>query len=154
MSLKSQRTLNILLVEDSPSDIRLTQEALRHCTVPVHLEVVRDGEAALVYLSQQFPYSGAVRPDLILLDLNLPKKSGRQVLQAIKENPDLRMIPVLVLSTSGNPNEVLMAYQLHANSYIQKPVDLNQFLRVMGAFENFWLHLAVFPPLAAEADVF
>lgn len=152
MPLKSQRTLNILLVEDSPSDIRLTREALRQSSVPIYLEVVHDGEAALAYLFQQTPYADAVRPDLILLDLNLPRKSGRQVLQAIKENSDLRMIPVLVLTTSGNPNEVLMAYQLHANSYIQKPLDLNQFLRVMRAFENFWLHLAVFPPLTAEAD--
>lgn len=152
MPVKVARTLTLLLVEDSPGDVRLTREALRDSPVPLRLEVVSNGEDALNFLYRRGQFANSPRPDLILLDMNLPRVSGRQVLETIKQDPELLVIPVLVMTTSRNPQDILAAYRLQANSFIQKPVDLGQFLDVMKAIENFWLRLAVFPTLAAEAD--
>lgn len=152
MSVKASRSITLLLVEDSPGDVRLTREALRDSQLQVRLEVVQNGEDALNFLFQRAKYKDAVRPDLVLLDLNLPRVSGRQVLEAVKQDPDLQLIPILVMTTSNNPQDILTAYRLHANAFIQKPVDLNEFWDVMRAIENFWLRLAVYPPVAAEAD--
>ncbi len=139
------RPVEILLVEDNPGDIRLTQEALAEVKVRHRLHVVTDGEAALEFLFRKGRYPKAVRPDLILLDLNLPRRNGREVLEQIKQDPDLKLIPVLVLTTSGSPLDVRAAYSLHANSYIVKPRDLDQFWQVASAIEEFWLRTATLP---------
>ncbi len=137
--------VEILLVEDNPGDVRLTQEALKEAKVSNRMNVVTDGEEALHYLRRQDKFSNAVRPDLILLDLNLPKKDGREVLTEIKSDPNLRSIPVVVLTTSNAELDVVRAYDLHANCYVTKPVDLDQFLRVVREIESFWLTLVVLP---------
>ena len=139
------RPIEILLVEDNPGDVRLTREALRDGTVQNNLSVTEDGVEALAFLRRQGKYADAPRPGLILLDLNLPRKDGRQVLAEIKSDPALRTIPVIILTTSANEEDVLNAYRLHANAYIQKPVDLDQFLRVVQVVEDFWLTLAMLP---------
>lgn len=144
--IPDSRTMEILLVEDNPGDVRLTQEALRYGRLPVHLEVVPDGEAALSYLRRENGYGGAARPDLILLDLNLPKRDGRQVLEDVKSDPNLRQIPVVILTTSRAEQDIIGAYNLYANCYIQKPVDLNQFLEIVRAIEDFWLTIVALPP--------
>src|SRR5688500_14333698 len=130
--------INILLVEDNPGDVRLTVEALKEGKVHNHLSVVSDGVEALAFLRNQGPYTDAPRPDLMLLDLNLPKKDGREVLAEIKDDPNLRRIPVVVLTTSEAEADVLKSYALHANCYITKPVDLEQFIDVIGTIEDFW----------------
>lgn len=137
--------IEILLVEDSAADIRLTTEALRRAKVANHLHVVRDGEAAMSFLQRQPPYESARRPDLLLLDLNLPRKDGREVLAEIKRDASLRTIPVVVLTTSSEEEDVLRAYELHANSYVTKPVDFGQFLKVVSAIEDFWLEVVRLP---------
>ena len=139
------RPIEILLVEDSPGDVRLTQEALKEAKVRNNLSVARDGEEALAVLRQQGPHAGAARPDLILLDLNLPQKDGREVLAEIKEDPRLRRIPVVILTTSKMEEDILKSYDLHANAYITKPVDLDQFIQVVRAIEGFWLSIVVLP---------
>ena len=139
------RSIEILLVEDSPGDVRLTQEALKEAKVRNNLSVARDGEEALAVLRQQGPHAGAARPDLILLDLNLPQKDGREVLAEIKEDPRLRRIPVVILTTSKMEEDILKSYDLHANAYITKPVDLDQFIQVVRALEGFWLSIVVLP---------
>lgn len=140
------RAVEILLVEDNPGDVRLTQEALKDSKVFHHLNVVRDGEAAIHYLRHEHTFEKTVRPDIIFLDLNLPKKDGRQVLEEIKTDEGLREIPVVILTTSRAEHDVVAAYALHANCYIQKPVDLNQFWDIFRAIENFWLKTVTLPP--------
>ena len=133
------RPIEILLVEDSPSDTELTVEALAAAKVCNRLSIVEDGVKAMEFLRRQGTYANAPRPDLILLDLNLPRKDGREVLTEIKTDKSLQTIPVVVLTTSQAEQDVLHAYSFHANCYITKPVDFRQFLEVVKAIENFWL---------------
>lgn len=140
---KSIRPIEILLVEDNPGDVRLTLEALKEGKVLNTLHVVKDGVEAMDFLLGKNEYP---RPDLILLDLNLPKKDGREVLADIKQNPDLRRIPVVILTTSKAEQDIIKSYDLHANCYITKPVDLNQFIKVVQSIEDFWLTVAILPP--------
>jgi CheY-like chemotaxis protein len=142
----SANEIEILLVEDNAADVRLTQEALREGKVKNHLSVVRDGEEALRHLRREPPFENAPRPDLILLDLNLPRKDGREVLQEIKRDPDLQRIPVVVLTTSSAEADILKSYTLHANCYITKPVDLEQFIAVVRSIDEFWLTIVRLPP--------
>jgi chemotaxis family two-component system response regulator Rcp1 len=135
----------ILLVEDNPADVRLTREALVNGKVQHELHVARDGAEAISFLQRQGSFQQAPRPDLILLDLNLPRKDGREVLAEIKANPDLRSIPVIILSSSEAEEDVLKAYGLHANGYIVKPVDLDQFFRVVKQIKDFWMSIVVLP---------
>jgi len=137
--------IEILLVEDNPGDARLTLEAFKEGKVPNNITVVKDGVEALAFLRQEGPYDDAKLPDLILLDLNLPRKSGREVLAEIKEDENLKRIPVVVLTTSANKEDVARAYSHHANCYVTKPVDLEQFLRCVHSIENFWLTFVRFP---------
>ena len=137
--------VEILLVEDNPGDARLTQEALKDGKVYNKLTVVPDGVEAMAYLRRQGRYAGAAQPDLILLDLNLPKKDGREVLQEIKADERLRRIPVVVLTSSNAEQDVLKSYGLHANCYVTKPVDLDQFMGAVKAIENFWLTVVTLP---------
>ena len=140
------RPIDILLIEDNPHDVRLTMEAFKDAKVSNNLTVAADGEEALKVLRREGEYAGSPRPDLILLDLNLPKKSGREVLEEIKHDPDLLRIPVVVLTTSENEKDILRAYELHVNAYITKPVDLDQFIKIVEAVEDFWLTVVKFPP--------
>ncbi|OGP13366.1 MAG: response regulator [Deltaproteobacteria bacterium GWA2_54_12] len=140
------RPIDILMVEDNPHDVRLTMEAFKDAKVSNNLSVASDGEEALKFLRREGEYASSSRPDLILLDLNLPKKSGREVLEEIKRDPDLKRIPVVVLTTSGNEKDILMAYELHVNAYITKPVDLDQFIKIVEAVEDFWLTVVKLPP--------
>ena len=142
--------VEILLVEDSPADVRLTIEALRDAKVRNNLHVAQDGEEALAFLRQEGTHADAVRPDLILLDLNLPKKDGREVLEEIKADPTLRRIPVVILTTSEAEQDILRSYDLHANCYITKPVDLDQFITVVRTIEDFWLTIVKLPPGAGH----
>jgi|SRR5438128_3520223 len=141
----SSRTIEILLVEDNPGDARLTLEAFKEGRVLNNFNVVNDGVEALAYLRREGQYTNATRPDLILLDLNLPRKDGREVLEEIKADEGLMKIPVIVLTTSGAEEDIARAYTRHANCYITKPVDLDQFLRVVHSIENFWLTLVKLP---------
>jgi CheY-like chemotaxis protein len=138
--------IEILLVEDSPADVDLTREALDDAKVRNHLSVVADGVEALAFLRREGRYADAPRPDLILLDLNLPKKDGREVLAEIKADARLRTIPVIVLTTSAAEQDVVQSYNLHANCYITKPVDLDQFITVIRSIEAFWLMIVTLPP--------
>ncbi|MGB8992759.1 MAG: response regulator [Desulfobaccales bacterium] len=140
------RPIEILMVEDNPGDVRLTVEALKEGKVRNNFHTAEDGEEALAYLRQEGRYAGAPRPDLVLLDLNLPKKGGREVLAEIKEDPDLRRIPVVILTVSQAEQDIVKSYNLHANCYITKPVDLDQFLEVVKSIENFWLTVVKLPP--------
>lgn len=133
------RPVNILLVEDNAGDVRLTQEALKECKVLNNLSVVGDGVEAMAFLRREGSYSDAERPDLVLLDLNLPRMDGREVLAAIKGDHSLRRIPVVVLTTSRAEQDILKAYDLHANCYVTKPVDLEQFITVVQSIEEFWV---------------
>ena len=139
------RPIEILLVEDNPGDIRLTKEALKEAKVLNTLTVVQDGVEALTCLRQRGKYADAKRPDLILLDLNLPKKDGREVLAEIKNDEALKFIPVVILTTSQDEQDVLNSYGLHANCYITKPVELEQFISVVKAIEDFWLGIVILP---------
>ena len=140
------RPIEILMVEDNPGDVRLTVEALKEGKVRNNFHTVADGVEALAFLRRQGGYTDAPRPDLILLDLNLPKMNGREVLAEIKEDPDLRRIPVVVLTVSKAEQDIIKSYNLHANCYITKPVDLDQFLEVVKSIENFWLTVVMLPP--------
>jgi chemotaxis family two-component system response regulator Rcp1 len=135
---KNFRTVEVLLVEDNPGDIRLTMEAFKDGKICNHLSVVRDGVEAMAFLRQEGPYANTPRPDLILLDLNLPKKDGRDVLAEIKVEEDLKRIPVVVLTTSNAEKDILRTNDLHANCYITKPVDFEQFIKVVKLIEDFW----------------
>jgi CheY-like chemotaxis protein len=139
------RPIEILLVEDNPGDVRLTIEGLKEGKVRNNLHVARDGVEALAFLHREGEYRDAVRPDLILLDLNLPRKDGREVLQDLKQDPALRTIPVVVLTTSRSEQDVLRSYELQANCYITKPVDLEQFITVVKSIEDFWLTIVTLP---------
>ncbi len=139
------RPVDILLVEDNLGDVRLTQEALKEAKVLNNLWVVPDGVEAMAFLKREAEYVAAARPDVILLDLNLPRKDGREVLAEIKVDPSLRRIPVVILTTSSADQDILKAYDLHANSYITKPVDLGQFIEVVRSIEDFWLTIVTFP---------
>jgi CheY-like chemotaxis protein len=143
---RSYRPIEILLVEDNPGDVRLTQEALKEGKVMNVLNTVGDGEEALAYLRRQGAYAQATRPDLVLLDLNLPRKSGREVLAEIKEDPDLKRIPVVILTVSEAEQDIIKSYNLHANCYITKPVNLEQFIEVVKSIEDFWLTVVMLPP--------
>ncbi|MHB8718382.1 MAG: response regulator [Candidatus Dormibacteria bacterium] len=137
--------IQILLVEDSPGDVRLTREALRDAKVANELHVVDNGEAALAFLRRGPGHEDAPIPDLILLDLNLPRQSGHEVLAQLRQDPALRAIPVAVLTTSVAEADVLRSYELGANCYLTKPVDFNEFLKVVGAIEDFWLTVVRLP---------
>ena len=139
------RPIQILLVEDNPGDVRLTIEALKEGKVSNTLSVARDGVEALSFLRREGPHGKAARPDLILLDLNLPKKDGREVLAEIKDDSSLRRIPVVVLTTSKAEEDILRTYDLHANCYITKPVDLDQFISVVRSIDDFWLSVVRLP---------
>jgi two-component system, chemotaxis family, response regulator Rcp1 len=138
-------SIQVLLVEDNPGDVRLTREALKEGKLLNQLTVVGDGVEALSFLRRQGKYTDAVQPDLILLDLNLPKKDGREVLAEIKTDPVLKRIPVVVLTTSSAEEDVLKTYNLHANCYVTKPVDLEQFMHVVQSIEDFWLTVVRLP---------
>jgi chemotaxis family two-component system response regulator Rcp1 len=137
--------IEVLLVEDSPGDVRLTREALKDAKVHISLHVATDGIEAMAFLGRAATHADAPRPDLILLDLNLPKKDGREVLKEIKESPTLRSIPVVILTTSSSEEDILQSYHLHANCYISKPVDLDGFLKVVQSIDNFWLSVVKLP---------
>ena len=145
MNAALTRPIEILLVEDSPSDTRLTVEAMKEGKIANHLRHVEDGEEAMAFLRRRGAYSDAPRPDLILLDRNLPRKDGREVLAELKQDPRLRTIPVVVLTTSRAEQDVLRSYELHANCYITKPVDFQQFLGVVKSIEQFWLTVVTLP---------
>jgi two-component system, chemotaxis family, response regulator Rcp1 len=142
---KFNRPIEILLVEDSPSDTDLTIEALKEGRLSTNLSHVEDGVEAMEFLGRKNAYANAPRPDLILLDLNLPRKDGRELLEELKSDPDLRTIPVVVLTTSKDDLDITQAYQLRANCYIAKPVDFMQFVNVVRAIEHFWLEIATLP---------
>lgn len=140
------KPIEILLVEDNPGDVRLTREAFKEGKVLNNLSVVEDGAEAMAFLRQQGKYADVPRPDLILLDLNLPKKDGREVLPEIKEDTNLKRIPVVVLTTSKAEQDILKTYNLHANCYVTKPVDLEQFISVVRFVQHFWLSIVKLPP--------
>jgi chemotaxis family two-component system response regulator Rcp1 len=140
------KPIDILLVEDNPGDVRLTREALKEGKVINKLNVVGDGIEALAYLRHEGRFAKLPHPDLILLDLNLPKMDGREVLEKIKTDPKLRRIPVVILTTSKSEEDIIMSYDLHANCYITKPVDLDQFITVVMAVEDFWFTIVKLPP--------
>lgn len=137
--------IHILLVEDNPADVRLTREALRDGKLHNTMTVAGDGVEAMDMLRQRGQYASAPRPDLVLLDLNLPKKDGRQVLREIKEDDDLKRIPVVILTTSQAEEDVVRSYQLQANAYVSKPVELEQFIKVVKTIEQFWLEIVKLP---------
>lgn len=139
------RQWEILLVEDNPADIRLTQEALKELKVQHRLQVAEDGLAALKYLTTVFTDQMGIRPDLILLDLNLPRMSGLEVLAAIKSSDHMKTIPVIIMSSSAAESDVTAAYSLNANCYTQKPLEIDQFLQVMNNIRSFWLETALLP---------
>jgi len=145
MTASIAHPIEILLAEDNPGDVRLTIEALRHNKVNNTLHVARDGEEALAYLRREGAHTAATRPDLILLDLNMPKKGGLEVLAEIKADPNLRRIPVVILTTSESEIDIVRSYDLHANCYITKPVDLAQFMIVVRQIEGFWLEIVKLP---------
>ncbi|MDD5511819.1 MAG: response regulator [Dehalococcoidales bacterium] len=143
---KKGKTVEILMVEDNAGDVRLAEEALKDAKVANNMYVVNDGVEAMAFLRRQDKYADAVRPDLILLDLNLPKKDGREVLAEIKEDPDLKRIPVVILTISKDEEDIIKSYNLHANCYITKPVDFGQFMEVVRAIEDFWFTVVKLPP--------
>jgi chemotaxis family two-component system response regulator Rcp1 len=136
---------DILLVEDSPGDVRLTREALKDANMHINLHVVSDGIEAMAFLNREGSYEKVPRPDLILLDLNLPRKDGREVLAEIKADLRLMFIPIVILTTSASDEDILRSYRLHANCYISKPVDLDGFLRVVQSIDSFWLSVVKLP---------
>ena len=140
------KPVEILLVEDNPGDVDLTMEALENSKIRNTVSVAGDGEEAMAFLRRTGKHAGAPRPDLILLDLNLPKKDGREVLAEIKSDDELKRIPVVIITTSQAEEDILRSYNLHANCYITKPIDLHQFLHVVKAIEDFWLTIVRLPP--------
>lgn len=143
--ITSARPIEILIVEDSATDVMLAKDALEFAKVRNNLHVVKDGVEAMAYLRKQGEYSAETRPDLILLDLNMPRKNGREVLAEVKADDELRSIPVVVLTTSEAQEDVLNAYGLHANCYISKPVDFEQFANVVRAIDQFWFTVVTLP---------
>jgi CheY-like chemotaxis protein len=140
------RPIDILLVEDNPADARLTIEALKDGKVHNNITVLEDGVEAMAYLKNEGKYAGAVRPDVIILDLNLPKKDGREVLAEVKGDPSLKTIPVVIMTVSKAEEDILKSYSLHANCYVTKPVDFTQFMKVVKTIEDFWLTIVKLPP--------
>ena len=143
---KNAAPVEILLVEDNPGDVRLTKEALKEGKVYNNLHWAKDGVEALEFLKRQGKHAKAPRPDIILLDLNLPKKDGREVLELVKKDVELKQIPVVVLTTSEAEEDVLKSYELHANCYVTKPVDLEKFIHVVQSIDRFWLTIVTLPP--------
>jgi CheY-like chemotaxis protein len=140
------RPFEVLLVEDNPGDVMLTTEALEEAKLHINMSIVSDGVEALDFLCRRGPYAEAPRPDLMLLDLNMPRKDGREVLAEIKADPDLRGIPVVVLTTSHAEQDIVRTYNLHANAYVTKPVDLQQFITIVHAINQFWFTIVTLPP--------
>ena len=143
---KSVRPIDILLVDDSKGDVRLAIEALKDSKMVNEVQAVYDGVEAMAYLRREGKYANATRPDLVLLDLNMPKKDGREVLTEMKADPDLRCIPVVILTVSNAEEDVMKAYCLQAACFITKPVDLDQFIKVVNSIDNFWFSIVTFPP--------
>ena len=141
----TEKALQVLVVEDSPGDVRLTREAFKDAKVHINLHVASDGAEAMAFLGRQGQHANAPRPDLILLDLNLPKKDGREVLSELKESPAFKSIPVVILTTSASEADIHGSYQHHANCYITKPVDLEGFLKVVKSIDSFWLSVVKLP---------
>ncbi len=144
---KNRRPVNILLIEDNPGDVRLTQEAFKEGDMNVNLSVVMDGVEALEYLNKEGRFVDSITPDLILLDLNLPKKDGREVLEVIKKDERLMCIPVVVLTTSGAEQDISNSYRLHANCYLNKPIEFDKFFDLIQKVEEFWLSTTVLPTM-------
>lgn len=147
----SPSPIEILLVEDNPADVRLTKEAFLEARVQNNIHVVQDGDSAIAFIQQKSPYEKAPRPDLVLLDLNLPKKDGRDVLAEIKTNPKTHQIPVVVLTTSDDEEDVLRSYHLHANAYLVKPIDVMRFIKMVQSLEYFWLSFVKLPPKSSSS---
>jgi len=146
VDINTARPVEILLIDDSPSDTDLTVEAFKNGRIANRLFSVADSVEAMAYLRQQGEYKNAPRPDLIMLDLNLPKKDGRQLLAELKNDPDLKLIPVIVLTTSRADEDILKSYEYQANCFITKPVDFKSFIEIIKAIENFWLVVVTLPP--------
>jgi chemotaxis family two-component system response regulator Rcp1 len=140
------KPIHVLLVEDNPGDVRLTKEILKDAKVRISLSVVEDGVEAMAFLRQEGKYASASLPDLVLLDLNLPRKDGREVLTEIKQDPDLKRIPVVILTISNAEKDILKSYNLYANAYVTKPLDLEQFSKIAKAIEDFWFTIVKLPP--------
>jgi CheY-like chemotaxis protein len=145
--MTKSRPVNILLIEDNPGDVRLTQEAFKEGRIDISMEVVMDGVEAVKFLQKEAPYSDKFTPDLILLDLNLPKRDGREVLKEIKADNFLKRIPVVILTTSNAEQDIVKSYNLHVNCYINKPVDFDKFFDIIQKIEDFWLTTAVLPTM-------
>jgi two-component system, chemotaxis family, response regulator Rcp1 len=143
---RNVETIDILLVEDNPGDVRLTKEALKDAKVLNEVYIAQDGVEAIDFLNRKGKYVNMPTPDMILLDLNLPRKDGREVLAEIKQDPKLKHIPVVVLTTSKADEDIIRTYNLHANAYITKPVDLNRFIEIMHTLEEFWFSIVKLPP--------
>ena len=146
MRNEGSRDIEILLVEDNPADVQLTIEALKDAKLKNHLSVARDGVEAMAFLRRQGEFANAPRPDLILLDLNMPRKNGREVLQDVKSDDSLKIIPVVILTTSEAEQDIIKSYRLSANCYVTKPVDFFQFMKVVKAIEDFWMCIVKLPP--------
>lgn len=144
-SPETGRAVEVLLVEDDPGDIELTKEAIEKARLSINLNVVRDGEEAMAYLRRKGEFANAVRPDLVLLDLNMPRKDGREVLREIRSDSDLTSLPVVVLTTSDADEDILRTYDLGANCYVTKPVGLEQFMKVVQTVGNFWFMIVKLP---------
>lgn len=142
--------VDILLIEDNPGDVRLTREALKEAKININLAVANDGLEAMKMLHQEAPYSNQPLPDLVLLDLNMPRMDGREVLRLIKTDDSLKRIPVVVLTTSAAEKDILQAYGMHANCYITKPVELDQFMEIVKSIEGFWLTVVKLPKAANQ----
>jgi len=140
------KPVQILLVEDNPGDVRLTKETLRDAKMIVNLDVVGDGVEAMAFLRREGKYAKAQHPDLILLDLNMPKKDGREVLAEVKQDPDLRRIPVVIMTISDSEVDILKSYNLHANAYVAKPLGLQEFAKIIESVEDFWFTVVKLPP--------
>ena len=139
------KPVEILLVEDNKGDVGLIEEVFEEAKIRNNLHVAEDGEEAILYLRGEGKFSGSPRPDIVLLDLNLPKKDGREVLREIKEDINLKNIPVIILTSSSAENDITRAYELHANAYVTKPLDFDQFIKVVGSIESFWLEIVKLP---------
>lgn len=144
---KNNNLVNVLLVEDNPGDVRLTQEAFKEAKMSIKLDVTMDGAEAIKYLKKEGEYENVTTPDLILLDLNLPKKDGREVLKEVKTDDSLKRIPVVVLTTSNAEQDIMKSYNLHVNCYINKPVDFEKFFDIIQKIEEFWLTTAILPTM-------
>lgn len=144
--MNQNKAINILLVEDSPSDIKMTKFAFQESKIANNLDIVTDGEQALDFLFKRGAYTDAKRPDIIFLDLNLPKIDGREVLQKIKKKPSLKLIPVVILTNSGAPEDIVKSYDLNVNCYVRKPVGMEEFIEVVKSIDRFWFSVVSLPP--------